>query len=135
VVTDEDRAMKPCDSYAEFLRGFWKILTLGKPYLRWVMSNPVKKTAHWKGKRRIGDGWVETVNERIDESVFRRCQRYPDYRPPNLLEWAKRKGVDLDQVIAEPEKFPQFIAPVTAPGLETSLPKLPELLEKEVKRL
>jgi uncharacterized protein (DUF2235 family) len=121
VVTDEDLEMQPCDSYAEFLGGLWKILTLGKRYERWVMADPVKKEAHWKGTRKIDAGWVETVNERIDLSVFRRCQRYADYRPKNLLEWARRKGLDLELIIAEPEKFPQFTGPVMTTGVGSSI--------------
>lgn len=119
LVTDEDLDLKPCDSYAEFLGGLWKIITLGKRYLRWVMSDPIKKEAHMKGNQSIGAGLVETVNERIDLSIFRRCQRYSDYRPQNLKEWATRKGVDLEKIISEPEKFPQFIDPVTATGIES----------------
>jgi uncharacterized protein (DUF2235 family) len=116
LVTDDDLDLKPCDSYAQFLGGLWKIITLGKRYLRWVMSDPIKKEAHMKGNQSIGAGFVETVNERIDLSIFRRCQRYSDYRPQNLKEWAARKGLDLEKIISEPEKFSQFIAPVTAVG-------------------
>lgn len=117
VVNDEDFKMIPCDSYAKFLWGFWKILTLGKPYERWVMADPVKKEAHWKGTRKIEAGRVETVNERIDASVFHRCQRYPNYRPKNLLEWAKRKGLDLEKIIANPEGYPPLTGPVTTTGV------------------
>jgi uncharacterized protein (DUF2235 family) len=108
VVTDEDFAMRPCDSYKEFLRDLWKLLTFGKRYVRWVMCSPVQKQAHWKGRRKIEDGWVETVNERIDLSVFRRCQLHKDYSPGSLVEWAQRKKLDLSAIIAAPEKFPQY---------------------------
>jgi uncharacterized protein (DUF2235 family) len=121
LVTDDDLEMKPCDSYADFLGGLWKIITFGKRYVRWVMSYPVKKEAHVKGNQTIGAGTVETVNERIDLSIFRRCQRYSDYRPTNLKEWANRKNVDLETIISKPEKFPQFINPVTTTGIESSI--------------
>lgn len=121
VVNDDDFQMEPCDSYAEFMGGLWKFLTFGKRFVRWVMSDPVKKEAHWKGTQKIEDGWVETVNERIDPSVIRRCQLNPKYRPPSLLEWAKRKGLSIDAIIAEPEKFPQYWSPVTKAGIESSL--------------
>jgi hypothetical protein len=121
VVTDEDLDLKPCDSYAQFLGGFWKFMTLGKHYIRWIMSAPIKKEPHLKGDQKIGAGLVETVNERIDLSVFRRCQRYLDYRPKNLTEWANRKGVNLEKIISEPEKYPQFIDPITIKGIESSL--------------
>lgn len=122
IVTDEDLKMAPRDSYAEFLDGFWKILTLGKRYVRWVMSDPVKKEAHWKGTTKIDAGWVETVNERIDLSVFQRCKLYSDYRPASLIEWKQRKGLDLEAIIAAPEKYPHYWSPVTSPGIESSLP-------------
>jgi uncharacterized protein (DUF2235 family) len=123
VVTNGDLEMKPCDSYAQFLDGLWPVLTLGKRYERWVMADPVKKEAHWKGTQKIDTGWVETVNERIDLSVFQRCRLYPRYRPPNLMEWAKRKSLDLEAIIAAPEKYPQLIASVTTKGIESHLPK------------
>jgi uncharacterized protein (DUF2235 family) len=120
VVTDDDFQMQPCDSYSDFLGGFWQILTLGKRYVRWVISDPVRKVAHWKGKRQIDDGWVETVNERVDLSVIRRCQLDRKYRPQNLREWACRKKLDLETVIATPEKFPQYWSPVMSAGIESS---------------
>ncbi len=121
-VTENDLDIKPCDSYAEFLGGLWKILTLGKRYVRWVMPDPVEKTPHWKGTIRIEAGRVETVNERIDLSVFRRCQRYSNYRPASLVEWARRKDLDLNEIIAAPEKFSKFTDPVTTTGVGNSAP-------------
>jgi uncharacterized protein (DUF2235 family) len=119
--TDDDYAMSPCDSYAEFLGGLWKVLTLGKRYVRWVMSAPVTKEAHWKGTTWVPKGTVHTVNERIDLSVFRRCQLHPKYRPPNLLEWARRKHLDLESIIATPEKCPELYSPVVSNGIETAI--------------
>ena len=120
-LNDDDLKMGPCDSYAQFLGGCYKLLTFGRPYLRWVMSDPIPKAARWRGATRIDDGWVETVNERIDPSVFYHCQLHPKYRPPNLVEWAKRKQLDLADVIANYQKYPQLHAPVTAPGIESCL--------------
>ncbi len=121
VVTDDDFKMQPRDSYSEFLGGLWRILTFGKRYVRWVMSIPVRKVAHWKGKRRIDDGWVETANERIDLSVIRRCQLDDKYRPQNLLDWAARKKIDLEAAIANPGTYSQCWSAVTRPGIESSL--------------
>jgi len=39
---------------------------LWQRYVRWVMSDPVRKAAHWKGTTKIEAGQVKTVNERID---------------------------------------------------------------------
>ncbi|MGO8928791.1 MAG: hypothetical protein ACLQU3_18140 [Limisphaerales bacterium] len=91
------------------------MLTLGKRYVRWVQSDPVRKNA----------GWVETVNERIDFSVFRRCQVHDQYRPLSLLEWAKRKKLDLEQIIVHPDQYPQLYAPVTSCEIESHIPSRP----------
>ena len=63
----------------------------------------------------------ETVNERVDLSVFRRCKLDKDYLPASLVEWAQRKGVDLDAVVNAPEKFPQYWSPLLQAGLESSV--------------
>ena len=123
VTDEEDLQVQPCDSYAEFLGGFWRILMFGKRYVRWLMSDPVRKEEHWKGQSYIPAGCVETVNERIDLSVFRRCQLYADYRPPSLREWARRKKLDLEAIIAAPEKHAQLWSPVTNPGIESAIGK------------
>jgi uncharacterized protein (DUF2235 family) len=100
-LNDEDLQMLPCDSYSTFMAGWWKVFTLGHRYVRWVQSDPVRKAA----------GLVETVNERIDLSVFRRCQLHGNYRPASLLEWAKRKQLDLEAIIREPERYPNLWTP------------------------
>jgi hypothetical protein len=78
----------------------------------------VTKQAHWKGTTWIPQGTVKTVNERIELSVFRRCQMHPKYRPANLEEWSKRKKLDLEDIIAHPDKYPALYSPVVKPGLE-----------------
>lgn len=47
-----------------------------------------------------------------------RCQQHPDYRPAGLKEWAQRMGLDLEAVIADPDRHPQFFEPVTSAGIE-----------------
>jgi uncharacterized protein (DUF2235 family) len=37
---------------------------------------------------------TERINETVDGTVFDRWRGNPEYRPPNLVDWAKRKGVD-----------------------------------------
>jgi hypothetical protein len=44
------------------------------------------------------DGTHRNVNEMIEGLVFDRWRDVPQYRPPNLSEWAKRKSVDLANV-------------------------------------
>jgi uncharacterized protein (DUF2235 family) len=117
-VSDADLDCLPRDSYSEFLHGFWKVLALGQRYTRWIMSDPVPRTSRAAPMRGPVKGWVQTVNERIDRSVFERCQRHPDYRPASLREWATRKRLDLEAVIAEPERYAEIYLPVTRPGIE-----------------
>jgi uncharacterized protein (DUF2235 family) len=100
------------DSYADFLGGMWKYLTLGHRYVRWVQSNPVRKT----------EGWVHTVNERIDRSVFERCKATSSYRPASLIEWAGRKNLDLDEIILNPDRHAALSAEVERPGVEACEP-------------
>ena len=72
------------DSYAEMAHGVYKLLTLGKEHSRPIGAGPVDN----------GDAVKTTINETIDPSVFERWRTDATYRPKNLLEWARRKGVD-----------------------------------------
>jgi uncharacterized protein (DUF2235 family) len=120
-VTDADLADPPRDSYAEFLGGAWKwfsIFNTFKRYVRWVMSGPKEKAEHRKNGRLVPAGIVQTVNERIDLSIIRRCQREAKYRPASLLEWAQRKKLNLDDLIKNPDGHPDYWSPVTKPGVE-----------------
>jgi uncharacterized protein (DUF2235 family) len=117
-VSADDLTCTPRDSYSEFLRGMWPMLSVGHRYIRWVMSDPVPRTARATTMSGPVAGWVQTANERIDRSVFERCQRHPDYRPASLLEWAQRRGFDLEAIIADPDQHEELFAPVTGPGIE-----------------
>jgi hypothetical protein len=79
-----------------------------------VLSEPVRKE----------EGTVSTVNERIDLSVFRRCQLDPAYRPHSLEEWARRKKLDLNEIIAYPEAHP-YCEEVRRIGIEAPEPEVP----------
>lgn len=72
------------DSFAQFLKGFYRILRLGRRYYR-VIGWPREEKA---------TGFVETVNESIDSTVFDRWRQKSEYRPKNLVQWAERKGLD-----------------------------------------
>jgi uncharacterized protein (DUF2235 family) len=117
-VSPDDLACMPRDSYSEFLWGWWPLLSLGHRYTRWVMSDPVPRTARATTMSGPVAGWVQTVNERIDKSVFERCQLHPDYRPASLLEWARRRGLDLEAIIADPDRHAELFGPVTQSGIE-----------------
>ena len=117
-VAPDDLDCLPTDSFAEFLDGLWQVIALGRRFTRWVMSDPVPRISRATTTSGPVKGWVQTVNERIDRSVFERCQRHPDYRPAGLEEWAQRKGLDLESVIADPDRYSQLFEPVTQPGIE-----------------
>ena len=120
---EEDLHRPIRDSYGQFLGGSWKYITCGKRYVRWVMSEPVRKKAHSSGLRAVPAGAVTTVNERIDRSVFRRCQLDPDYRPRSLEEWAQRKKLALNEIIANPEAHP-YCEAVSRTGIEAPQPEV-----------
>jgi hypothetical protein len=70
------------DSYAEFLYGAYKLVT--PPLYREIDRPPEERSVTV----------VHTINETIDVSVFERWQDDPSYRPPNLVTWAAKHGVD-----------------------------------------
>jgi hypothetical protein len=85
VVIDGNENMCPIrDSLAEMAHGIYEILTLGKHYYRPIGAEPVD----------TGDAVTSTINETIDVTVFNRWRSDETYRPRNLSDWAKRRGVD-----------------------------------------
>jgi hypothetical protein len=61
--------------------GLYKLIRPGRLY-RVIGAEPQERE----------DGTHSTVNETIDASVFERWREDNAYRPPNLIEWAARKG-------------------------------------------
>lgn len=120
-VTDADLTTTPFDSYSAFLGGVWKSLSFlpfAKYYDRWIQSAPVPKKTRASAGNPSVTGQVKTVRERIDQSVFEHCRRVSDYRPTNLLEWAKRKEPDFEAFLQDPGRWTKYTAPVTEPGLD-----------------
>jgi uncharacterized protein (DUF2235 family) len=74
------------DSYAEFgprlIRPAYHLFS--PPFYRPIGTDPARGTTRT----------TERINETIDGSVFERWRNNPQYRPPNLQEWAVRKKVD-----------------------------------------
>lgn len=70
------------DSYKKFANGAYSMIY--NPFFRKIGGDPEIRD----------DGAHGNVNETIDHSVFERWRTVPDYRPPNLSEWANRKKVD-----------------------------------------
>ena len=73
------------DSYADFMYGAYRFLTLGQRYYREIGADPVVSSA---------TELRENINETVDASVFDRWRSDKAYRPPNLKAWAERHGVN-----------------------------------------
>jgi uncharacterized protein (DUF2235 family) len=71
------------DSFKEFMKGAYSMLA--SRFYRTIGAEP----------EQAEDGTHTTVNETIDASVFERWQKDQTYRPPSLVEWGKRKKVDI----------------------------------------
>jgi uncharacterized protein (DUF2235 family) len=71
------------DSYQDFMDGVY--CRVSKRYYRPIREPPLKKE----------DGTHTNVNETIDGSVFDRWKYVAEYRPPNLMDWAKRHQLDI----------------------------------------
>jgi uncharacterized protein (DUF2235 family) len=81
---------KPVDSYASFLHGAYRAITLGRRHYRTIARPPVPT------RKMPGSSW--SVNETIDPSVFDRWRAVPGYRPKNLAAWAKRHSVKPEDI-------------------------------------
>lgn len=83
VVMDTAQTLPPIrNSYREFADGFFHFLS--RPFYRPVGSPPEIGT----------DATTSRINETIDGSVFERWRSDNTYRPPNIVEWAKRIPID-----------------------------------------
>ncbi|HXW49044.1 MAG TPA: DUF2235 domain-containing protein [Xanthobacteraceae bacterium] len=86
------------DSYREFMYGIYHHFS--PPYYRPIGAPPAQTE----------DGATTNVNETIDASVFARWNSDGSYRPPNLTDWATRRGADISalnaSVIADTPNLP-----------------------------
>ena len=83
---DENPETSPiCDSYAEFMDGWYKRATFNHPYFREIGQAAVPS-----GQQIVRT----TINETIDVSVFDHWRADPTYRPQNLLDWSDKRHVD-----------------------------------------
>ena len=88
------------DSYKDFMSGAY--CKMSRRHYRPIGADPEERE----------DGTHRNVNETIDSSVFDRWRRdVPQYRPPNLSEWAKRKSVDLANFSSVNADDPKMGAP------------------------
>lgn len=85
VVLHDDEHVGPVrDSFREFLGGAYRVLRLNHRYFREIGAR-AEPSDH--------DRKPDNTYETIDATVFDRWRRVPDYRPPNLLDWAARQGI------------------------------------------
>jgi hypothetical protein len=83
VVIDTAQVAPPVtDSYSDFAHGLYRLIS--RPFFRPVGPPPDKGTA----------ATTSRINETIDGSVFERWRVDDKYRPPNLVDWAKRNSTD-----------------------------------------
>jgi hypothetical protein len=75
------------NSFKEFAWGWYRLLKFGMRYHRLIGIPPKEE----------GEG-VKTINETIDASVFHRWRTDKAYRPRGLRKWAKRIGIDPDEI-------------------------------------
>jgi uncharacterized protein (DUF2235 family) len=71
-----------CDSYAEFMDGWYKKATFNQPYYREIGQDSVPSSQ---------DTLRVTINETIDASVFDRWRADANYRPSNLQRWSDKQ--------------------------------------------
>ena len=71
------------DSYSEFLRGAYKLLTGGQRFYREIGAAPAPSSS---------TEFRESINETVDASVFERWRWDPTYRPLNLVRWEPAPG-------------------------------------------
>ena len=76
------------DSFAEFAGGAYRILELGQPFYRVIGAPPEERSR----------SWLKTINETIDGSVFDYVRANEGYRPKNLLAWAARHDLKLEEL-------------------------------------
>lgn len=73
------------DSFSDFLKGAYKVYSLGRRNWRTIGREPEKRS----------QTTVHTINETIDKSVFNRWRSDERYRPANLVDWARRRRADV----------------------------------------
>lgn len=89
----DDHLAPIVDSFAEFVGGLYRVVRLNQRYHR-----PIAIGSHATEAADGTRGQAGPFNETVDASVIRRWQRDHTYRPRNLVDWAKRRGIDLDSV-------------------------------------
>lgn len=74
------------DSYKAFMMGLFRMVSTR--FFRPMGAGP----------RKVAGGTSVPIEEWIDASVFEKVRGDPDYRPANLVEFARLRGIDLEGV-------------------------------------
>ena len=85
---------KPRDSYSEFAKPFWTEIIRGKRFYRMIDPAAEMKASGKKAtdKDQPPAGFsMQSINEQIDSAALAWAAHEPDYLPPNLCEYARRK--------------------------------------------
>ena len=85
MVSDHEHVLN--DSYKAFIKGLYRIVRFGKRYRRKIGS----------AGNQVTGGWIEPIRETIVESVFRRWQAVPKYRPQNLIKALEQRSCAPEQ--------------------------------------
>lgn len=88
VIDGDENKASIHDSFKEMAGGIYRACKLFQPYYRTIGAGPVVKD----------NTTTTTINETIDVSVFDRWQKDANYRPANLVDWAKRRQTDPGSV-------------------------------------
>jgi uncharacterized protein (DUF2235 family) len=96
-VTQADQL--PRDSYAEFAPPLWTKLIRAKRNYRVVDPDPVPQASAKKGKDDApAAGFsLQTINEKIDDSIVEYWKASHVSLPPNLQEYAQRKHIPIPE--------------------------------------
>jgi uncharacterized protein (DUF2235 family) len=78
------------DSFWDMAHHVYWLAKRGKPYFRTIGAAPIQNAGNI----------TTTINETIDGTVFDRWREDSAYRPANLVDWGKRKGLDLASLVA-----------------------------------
>jgi uncharacterized protein (DUF2235 family) len=82
----------PVDSYAQFAKPLWTYVIRGKRFYRTIDPDPeIRASRPLEGEPRRAGFSLRSINEQVDDTVFDRVRRVRTYRPPNLVEYARRR--------------------------------------------
>jgi uncharacterized protein (DUF2235 family) len=84
VIDGDENLAEVHNSFSEMAHGAYCAAKLWRPYYRTVGADPTIN----------GSRTTTTINETIDATVFDRWRNDTAYRPKNLFDWARRRGVD-----------------------------------------